>query len=265
MLVLSRGPEDRICFPTLGVNIEIIRVDGNRVRVGIDAPREIPVLRHELVEKSEYSATENAVSSPSKHSAKPQVADKGPSHDMRNKLNSANLALNLAVKQLDAGMSEKAMQTLHKALRSYDQLEEEVAPTSKPTPNQPRALLVEDNERERSLLAEILRLSGFEVDTAEDGLQALVYLSRSRAPDVVLMDINMPRFNGVQTIDAIRENPEFAAMQVYAVTGEDRDTVKIEVGPKGIDGWFQKPYNPRELVDHLQGQFEMHATSPMAV
>lgn len=261
MLVLSRGPEDRIVFPTLGVNVEIIRVDGNRVRVGVDAPREIPVLRHELVDEEGEA---KPCKQPKKQNTKKQPGNK-EAHDLRNQLNTAHLALGLVEKQLEAGMNDKAMKTLHRALRTFDQLEEHVAPPAKADPAKRRALLVEDDQGERELLAELLRLSGFEVDTAEDGLQALVYLSRSRAPDVVLMDINMPRLDGAKTIDTIRENPDFASMQVYAVTGEDPDTVDVEVGPCGVDGWFQKPYQPRQLLDHLQTQLGMEAKQPVAI
>lgn len=259
MLVLSRGPEDRICFPTLGVNVEIIRVDGNRVRVGVDAPREIPVLRHELVDAEGTPV-------PPKQAKKQneEKSNKGE-HDLRNQLNTAHLALGLVEKQIEAGMTDKAMNTLHRALRSFDQIEERVAPPSDTSPAKRRALLVEDDAGERELLAELLRLSGFDVDTAEDGLQALVYLSRSRAPDVVLMDINMPRLDGAKTIGTIRENPDFAAMQVYAVTGEDPEDVNVSVGPCGVDGWFQKPFQPRELLDHLQNQLGMEAKQPMAI
>ena len=51
MLVLSRGRNDKVVFPTLGISVEILRVAGNKVRLGIDAPHEIPVHRHEVSER----------------------------------------------------------------------------------------------------------------------------------------------------------------------------------------------------------------------
>ena len=53
MLVLSRGRNDKVVFPTLGISVEILRVAGNKVRLGIEAPHEIPVHRHEVSERME--------------------------------------------------------------------------------------------------------------------------------------------------------------------------------------------------------------------
>ena len=51
MLVLSRGPTDKIVFPNLDITVEILRIGRNRVRVGIDAPKDVRVLRHELADE----------------------------------------------------------------------------------------------------------------------------------------------------------------------------------------------------------------------
>ena len=51
MLVLSRNREQKIVFPTLGISIEILHISGNKVRVGINAPTNIPVHRHEVAER----------------------------------------------------------------------------------------------------------------------------------------------------------------------------------------------------------------------
>ena len=50
MLVLSRKESDRIVFPTLGITVELLRIRGNTARIGIDAPADVPVLRHELAD-----------------------------------------------------------------------------------------------------------------------------------------------------------------------------------------------------------------------
>ena len=81
-----------------------------------------------------------------------------------------------------------------------------------------RALVVEDDDNERELLAGCLRVSGFDVETAADGLQAMVRLTE-KAPDVVLLDIHMPRFDGRKTISAIRNNPDYRGLKLFAVSG----------------------------------------------
>ena len=51
MLVLSRGCHDRIVFPTLGISIEVLRIGRSKVHLGIDAPADIPVHRHEIAQR----------------------------------------------------------------------------------------------------------------------------------------------------------------------------------------------------------------------
>lgn len=245
MLVLSRGPQDKVVFPNLGVTVEILRVSGNRVRVGIDAPNSVRVLRHELVDSSSDELQSEQGS--------PQTL----THEFRNQLNSAHLALGLAEKQLNKGMDEKALETLRGAMSVFDKLDAQVAPSKvepdsldAPQPKR-RALLVEDDRNESELLAGFLRLSGFEVETAEDGLQAMVQLGRHDRPDVVLLDMHMPRMNGASTVQSIRSNPDYEGMRLVAVTGESQCESSVTLGPDGVDHWFRKPVNPQELVDSL--------------
>ncbi len=247
MLVLSRGPQDKIVFPNLGVTVAILRVSGNRVRVGVDAPKDVRVLRHEL-------ADDLSVELP----AEVQAAH-GPTltHQLRNRLNTAHVALGLMEKQLNAGLHEKALETLQRAIREFDTIDSEISLESSTQPindsrsNGPRTLLVEDDPNESELLAGYLKLSGFEVDTAADGLQAMVQLARYDRPDVVLLDMHMPRMNGAKTVRSIRNNPDYAGVKVFAVTGADPTDMDVEIGPRGVDRWFNKPIKPQELVDSM--------------
>ncbi|MCA9258965.1 MAG: response regulator [Planctomycetales bacterium] len=242
MLVLSRGPQDKVVFPNLGITVEILRISGNRVRVGVDAPKDVRILRHELKQNdAEGGATS---------------ADREANHRLRNRLNTAHLALNLMEKQLNAGQHDEALEMLHHAMREFENLDAEASPPNEESvetkSGAPRALLVEDNENESQLLAGYLRLSGFEVDTAFDGLQAMTHLARRDRPDVVLLDMHMPRMNGLQTVQSIRKDPACEGVRVFAVTGSEPAEMGVEIGPKGVDRWFQKPINPRDLVESLQ-------------
>ena len=241
MLVLSRGQTDKIIFPNLDITVEILRIAGNRVRVGIDAPKDVRVLRHELADK-QSSAGGSARTSQLNHA-------------LCNRLNSANLALHLLQRQLDAGLAEEAETTLQKALRELDTLNETIggntAARSSTAQDQPtfRALLVEDDANESELLAGYLRMSGFDVDRAVDGLQALIYLSRHRSPDIVLLDMKMPRLSGPKTVSSIRGNPTYRDVRIFAVSGTPQTECGVPTGPQGVDRWFSKPINPAELVD----------------
>ena len=242
MLVLSRGPTDKIIFPNLDITVEILRIAGTKVRVGIDAPKDVRVLRHELVDEQSGKGASTRTSH--------------LSHALRNRLNTANLAVHLLQRQLDAGLVEEAETTLQKALRELDTLNETIGEStahSSTAPERPpcRALLVEDDPNESELLAGYLRMSGFDVDRAMDGLQALVYLSRHRSPDIVLLDMKMPRMNGPKTVSSIRGNPAYRNVKIFAVSGTAQSECGVPTGPEGVDRWFSKPINPQELVDEI--------------
>lgn len=246
MLVLSRGPQDKVVFPNLGITVEILRVDGNRVRVGVDAPKEVRVLRHELAESFSNELQQE------------HVADREDStHRFRNRLNTAHLALSLAEKQINAGMNDRALETLQRAMSEFDQLDAVLKPAAPSQPaakraaSKPRALLVEDDANESKLLAGYLSMSGFDVDTAEDGLTAMVQLGRCDRPDVVLLDMHMPRMDGARTVRSIRSKPEFNGMRLFAVTGSEASESSIGIGPDGVDDWFRKPVDPQKLVDSM--------------
>src|SRR6476661_10606755 len=234
MLVLSRGRNDKVVFPTLGISVEILRVAGNKVRLGIDAPHEIPVHRHEVSERIEANGESETLRFP----APTKSAAAKLTHDMRNRLNAAALGLHLLHRNVETGDMADAEATIFKIFNELKAIENELeAPAAKPVTRcevHRRALVVEDNDNERELLAGCLRAGGYDVDTAADGLQAMVRLTE-KAPDVVLMDIHMPRFDGSKTISAIRNNPSYSGLKLFAVTGARPEETNITVGPKGVD------------------------------
>lgn len=242
MLVLSRGPTEKIVFPNLGITVEILRVLGNRVRVGIDAPRHISVQRHEVAQAQEPPAGEPSNSSGARLT-----------HQQRNRLHTAQLALTLLQQQLKAGMSADSLQTIQKALREFDAIDSEFTGNAAASTSCPRrALLVEDNLNEAELLSAYLRLAGYDVDLAADGLKALIYLARHRPPDVVLLDMHMPELDGQETVRSIRANPDLRSVKVFAVTGSSQAEAGVSIGPSGVDRWFRKPVNPEQLVREMQ-------------
>jgi CheY-like chemotaxis protein len=111
------------------------------------------------------------------------------------------------------------------------------------------------------LLAGYLRVSGFDVDTAADGLQAMVRLTE-HAPDVVLLDMRMPRFDGRKTISAIRNNPDYRDVKLFAVSGMRPEEMNVTLGPGGVDRWFTKPVDPKGLLEALRD--ELHVERVLA-
>jgi CheY-like chemotaxis protein/sRNA-binding carbon storage regulator CsrA len=243
MLVVSRKEREKIVFPTIGASIELLQLKGNIARIGIEAPRELPILRGELIDENTPQYDPEAAK-----------AAREREHAIRNELNIAALGLGLLRKQLQAGQADAADRTLEMLIEKVTCLREARSTQSGPTLAKPapKALLVEDDDNERQLLAGFLRTSGFDVDSAGDGAEALTHLAASAQPDLILLDMLMPRCDGPTTVRTIRRNPRFAGMKIFAVSGTAPAELGVEMGPSGIDRWFQKPLDPERLVGELQ-------------
>ncbi|HIF5514754.1 response regulator [Pasteurella multocida] len=111
----------------------------------------------------------------------------------------------------------------------------------------PKILLVDDDVELIELLAELLTLEGFEIDMANNGLQALQKLDLSY--DLVLLDIMMPVLNGVETLKKIRQ--EFS-VPVIMLTARGDDIDRILGLELGADDYIPKPFNDRELVARIK-------------
>ena len=82
-------------------------------------------------------------------------------------------------------------------------------------------LLVEDDDGARKSLAALLRLDGWTVSTAADGIDALTQLTADKSIDIIVTDYMMPRLNGLEVIERIRSNPEFPRASVVLVSAAD--------------------------------------------
>ena len=249
MLVLSRAAGEKLVFPSIGATVQVLRIKGKAVRLGIDAPSEVPVIRHELLEDAQQICAEYA-----QRNGSPQ--DKKLRHAMRNRLNAASLALHLYHKQLEQGLADAAEATFAKVIEEFEAIEQEMARSRDAAPpacepRQRRTLVVEDDSNECELLAGFLRMSGFEVATAGDGADAIDYLLSHDTPDVVLLDMFMPRCDGPATVNAIRDNPSLNEMKVFAISGTSPASLGVATGPRGVNRWFPKPVNPEQLVREL--------------
>lgn len=110
-----------------------------------------------------------------------------------------------------------------------------------------RALVVDDSEVIRELIAVNLELEGFEVHTAADGLTALD-LAASLVPDVITLDVMMPRLSGIETVLRLRQDERTAAIPVVMVTGRAQ-AADLERGDAvGVEAYLTKPFEPAELV-----------------
>jgi carbon storage regulator CsrA len=263
MLVLSRHVNQEIVFPSLGITVSVVRVQGSTVRVGIEAPSDIRVLRGELTRAS-HEVSQQREMAPS------AAAGAVDLHHVRNCLNTAVLALRIASKraQLDPKESASMIAT---SLRELNQIKQSLGDIKlDELPNLDlrvdgnverrsaswRALLVEDNDNERQLLAGYLRISGFDVAEVNNGHSAIRYLEQNEVPDVLLLDMNMPKFNGAKTVNWIRESERLRSLRIFGVSGPRGDRSRLPHGSQGVDHWIEKPINPEMVVKQMSRAIE---------
>ena len=113
-----------------------------------------------------------------------------------------------------------------------------------------RILVVEDNEDSAEALTILLRLAGHKTHTAYDGLEALEAAAAFR-PDIVLLDIGLPKLNGFEVARKIREQPWGQAMVLVALTGWGQDEDRRRSLEAGFNHHLTKPIDPLALTDLL--------------
>jgi CheY-like chemotaxis protein len=113
-----------------------------------------------------------------------------------------------------------------------------------------RVLIAEDNPVNRELLRELLEQRGCEVEEACDGQEALEMLGRAR-PDILLLDLGMPKLDGFGVVRKIRENLQLAGLPVLAVTAYAMRGDRERVLEAGFDGYLSKPINATSLGEEL--------------
>jgi carbon storage regulator CsrA len=248
MLVLSRRTDEKVVFPTINTTIQVVAVKAGLVRLGIEAPADVPVFREEVLARAG-----NPVAVARQQELLPDHLPRELRHLMNNHLSASTVGLALLRRQLEMGLTQNMAATLDKIdqeLAKLQQRVEQVAVHRSEPPRSARckALVVEDDRNECELLAAFLRLSGMHVETAGDGADALDYLRERGRPDVLFLDMLLPRCGGPTTVRAIRGNPAYAGLKIFGVTGANHETFGLREGPDGIDRWFRKPLDPEVLV-----------------
>jgi CheY-like chemotaxis protein len=122
-------------------------------------------------------------------------------------------------------------------------------PAFSPQPTRPFVLLADD-EVDVSLVARTrLEVNGFEVETAEDGEEALVRF-RARRPDLLLLDLRMPKMDGYQVCQVLKSDPCTSSVPIIifsASSSQSRD-LERKCMELGADDYIRKPYSAEELI-----------------
>ena len=110
-----------------------------------------------------------------------------------------------------------------------------------------RVLVVDDSAVIRDLITVNLELEGLEVVGCADGEEAL-RLVREVRPDVITMDVVMPRLNGLDAAERLRADPETAHIPIVVVTARAGQADLDRAREIGVEGYLTKPFEPAELV-----------------
>lgn len=110
-----------------------------------------------------------------------------------------------------------------------------------------RVLVVEDNERNMKLFRDVLLAAGFRTLGATSGAQA-VSLAVEHAPDLVLMDIQLPDFDGVEALGRLRADARTASTPVVALTAQAMEGDRERFLAAGFDGYLSKPVDIADFV-----------------
>lgn len=112
-------------------------------------------------------------------------------------------------------------------------------------------LVVDDNRTFSLYLAILLKRMGFNVTTAENGMEALQLIKMS-LPDLVVMDVNMPVLNGLETLASIRADESICKVPVFMVSAETDEEIIRRCEKAGSDGFLPKPVPMNELHELMQ-------------
>lgn len=108
-------------------------------------------------------------------------------------------------------------------------------------------LVIEDNERNRKLVRDVLHFKGYrvaEAQTGEDGVR----FARELRPDLILMDIQLPRMSGISAFRQIRDDPATASIPVLAVTASAMVEDRQRILAAGFDGYQTKPLDVKKFL-----------------
>jgi DNA-binding response OmpR family regulator len=110
-----------------------------------------------------------------------------------------------------------------------------------------KILIVDDEPNIVMSLEFLMKKAGFEVAVAVDGEDALAQVARLN-PDLVLLDVMMPKKSGYEVCEALRSDPARAGMKIVMLTAKGRDTEVAKGMALGADAYVTKPFSTKDLV-----------------
>lgn len=112
-------------------------------------------------------------------------------------------------------------------------------------------LVADDDKTFHRIITRVFEGTGWQVETADDGVKALESIS-SRPPDVLLLDLNMPRLGGRELLARIRGNPRLAMIPVIILSGNGTPQEQASEFGLGADDFISKPFNNQDLISRVE-------------
>ena len=120
-----------------------------------------------------------------------------------------------------------------------------------------KVLLVEDEEQLRRVMKDLLERDGYIVTEARDGVQALDQVDR-HAPDIIVLDLNLPGLDGYSVLQQLRSRPATRAIPVMVLTAKGDEDNEVRVFELGADDFITKPFRARALSARLEAVLGRH-------
>lgn len=115
-----------------------------------------------------------------------------------------------------------------------------------------KILLVDDEKNLRILVKEVLEEEGFKVTAVASGMECLERLKKTK-PDLIIMDMMMPKMNGYDTIKEIRKNPKNESIKIVVLTvSKVADAAKFQLSKYNVSDYINKPFDNKELIERIK-------------
>ena len=136
---------------------------------------------------------------------------------------------------------------------TFELLEEPTPPRRSGPQGRParKVLLVDDEDSLRKVMKELLEREGYAVSEARDGVQALDQIDRV-GPDIIVLDLNLPGFDGYGVLSHVRSRPATAGIPVIVLTAKGDEDNEVRVFELGADDFLTKPFRARALSARLE-------------
>jgi CheY-like chemotaxis protein len=114
-----------------------------------------------------------------------------------------------------------------------------------------RVLIVEDDNDTRMIWQTVLEFNGYAVIGAQDGPEG-VKLAQQHAPDLIVMNLSMPKLDGLSATTLLRQDPRTAAIPIIACTGYVREDGADQAEDAGVNAYLEKPCEPSRIVEEVE-------------